>query len=267
MHCAEFDNLLAPLLDGELMERDRALIDGHLAACDRCASRTAAERELHAALRSAARSANVPAPPQLVERTMAGIRRERSRRARRSGLAAAVATSTALVLGGVAHQQWRTFQRRLHLEDAAARHARNYPLEIQQPSTESLEAWFGGKLDHRVSVPRFANATATGARLLNVREKPAAYIRYELAPAGRMGLFVYGDVERQLDVAPIDEARVDTTRGYSVASWREGDVVYELVTDLEDERLRSLLPSLRRAHAAPPPGPARPSFQTVSFER
>ena len=88
-----------------------------------------------------------------------------------------------------------------------------------------------------MTVPHFPNATAAGARLLQVRDKPAAYIRFD-APRP-MGLFVYGD-DHEVDVGT--EPAVSNSNGYNVVSWRNGDLVYQLVTDLDEQDIRELLP-------------------------
>jgi anti-sigma factor RsiW len=266
MDCRDLDSLLPAYLDGELLAEDRGGLEGHLAGCSPCGRKAEVARHNHASLRNAARSSPALAPQALRERVARALRAERTRLARRRALRYSTAAAGLLMMLGLAQQQWRAHQRRLHLEDAAQRHARNYPLEIQQPSNQKLEAWFGGKLDHRVTVPHFANATATGARLLNVREKPAAYIRYDATPSGQLGLFVFGDQARDLDLGTRPEASVMTTLGYNVVSWRDGDVVYELVTDLDEHDIRELLPTQvpDTAHLAPP---SRLDLKPASFER
>jgi anti-sigma factor RsiW len=108
-----------------------------------------------------------------------------------------------------------------------------------------------------VSVPNFPNATAAGARILQVRDKPAAYIRYE-TPHQQMGLFVFPD-DDATDVGA--EPEVSTIRGYNVVSWREGGVVYQLVTDLDDPEIRQLVP--RRSG----PSSGRPKVVPASLQR
>ncbi len=86
-----------------------------------------------------------------------------------------------------------------------------------------------------------------GARVLNVRDKQAAYIRYD-APARtsaqvrQVGLFVFGDDKKDVDVGAREQPDVGNSNGYNVVTWREGDIVYQLVTDLEEADIRDLLP-------------------------
>ena len=62
----------------------------------------------------------------------------------------------------------RPSARQRFLEDAALRHAQRLPLEVSRLPHEQVEAWFDGKLDHRVAVPALRHATLAGARLSNV---------------------------------------------------------------------------------------------------
>ncbi|MFZ5445795.1 MAG: anti-sigma factor family protein [Myxococcota bacterium] len=237
MNCRDLESELTPWLDGELIAEARVEFEAHLATCEPC--RAHAERERHnlSLIRQAAKADAPTAPPALKAKLFESIRADADRRRgvtvrRVTALAAGV--TLAIVVG---HQGWRVHQRRLYEQDAALRHARQFPLEIEQ-SPEAIERWFGGKVDYRVSVPRFPNTRVGGARLLQVRDKPAAYIRYD-APR-QMGLFVYGD-DHDVDVG--SEPAVGSSHGYNVVSWREGDVVYQLVTDLDEHDIRELIPS------------------------
>ncbi len=164
-----------------------------------------------------------------------------------------------------AHHGYRSFQRQLYVADAASRHARAYPMEVQRPTPEQLEAWFDGKLDYRVKVPHFANANvvAQGGRLLNVRDRQAAYLRFAAAENRNMGLFVYGDKAGDVDV---EGTEVGNSNGYNVVTWRDGDVVYQLVTDLDEQDIRQMLPQQGGRGGGAGLQLAAPQIQPASFE-
>jgi anti-sigma factor RsiW len=257
MTCRDLDAQLTAYLDGELIAEASLGVESHLAACESCRHRLEVERHNLHAIRAAAKAATPSAPPEFKARLFENLRLdgEQSRRAGvRRFAAMAAGVTVALVVG---HQAWRGYQRRLYEQDAALRHARQFPLEVQQ-SPEGIEQWFGGKVDYRVSVPRFPNARAAGGRLLQVRDKPAAYIRYD--GARPMGLFVYGD-DGDVDVGA--EPAMGSSHGYNVVSWREGDVVYQLVTDLDEDDIRGLVPAgppgATPAPAVTPPLDVRPA--------
>lgn len=254
MNCHELELQLTPYVDGELGPEERVEIEAHLAGCVSCARRVDVERHNISLVRALAHEGSPRAPPKLRARVFDGVHREEAavRRAQVFRLGAAAAGVALVVTVGA--QQYRLHELWLYEQDAALRHARHFPLEIRQPRADAIEAWFGGMLDHRVTVPQFPNATATGARLLQVRDKPAAYIRYDARRP--LGLFVYGD-NHEVDVGK--EPELTTAHGYNVVSWREGDIVYQLVTDLDERDVRELL----APRAAPPPAatPAAPPLR------
>ncbi len=261
MNCRDLQPQLTPYLDGELIAEARLIVEAHLAACAACAQLVERERHALSVFRAAARAASPTAPAALKARVVEGPRRDAARQRNRRGArwVAVAAGLTAAVV--VSHQVYRGHQRRLYEQDAALRHARNFPLEIEQPQAAALEQWFGGKLDHRVSVPRFPNARATGARLLQVRDKPAAYIRYDTARQ-QLGLFVFDD-DHDVDVGA--EPALGSSHGYNVVSWREGDVVYQLVSDLDEQDIRELVPAPGRP--ARPMEPATLDVRPASLQR
>lgn len=245
MNCRELDSLMPSYLDEELVEGERLALETHLTGCVLCAHRAQVERHNLTFIQTRAREAAPVAPVALRARIHDGIHRDQRRLLRRRVLQFSAAAASMAIVAAVGDWQWHQWQRRLFVEEAARRHARQLPLEMQgQP--EVLEAWFGGKLSHRVSVPRFPNATTAGARLIHVRDREAAYIRYDAPRANsaqprHMGLFVFDD-SGDLALSALPDSAVSNSHGYSVVTWREGDVVYELVTDLDERDLRELVP-------------------------
>lgn len=244
MNCLELDKLLHPYLDGELLPDERLELEQHSSGCSTCAKILEAERSALAIIRSAARAGSPVAPAALKEKLLAGIRGEQKRQAQRRFLRWSAAAASVVICAAAGNHQWRAFQRRVFIEDVTSRFARQFPLEIQQRTPRELEAWFGGKLSHRVPVPLFPNAIAAGARLLNVREKQAAFIRYDTQRPGEaaprpLGLFVY---QAEDDVGALPDAEFGSGNGFNVVSWRDGDVVYRLVSDLDEQDVRLLLP-------------------------
>jgi anti-sigma factor RsiW len=235
MTCHELEHQLTAYLDGELVDEARLDFESHLASCASCGHRLEIERHNLSLIRSLARQGSPTMPRHLRDSVFASIERD-GRRARLVSLGrlGAAAAGVALV-AALGQHQYRSHQLRMYEEDAALRHARKFPLEIEQHGADAIEAWFGGKLDHRVTVPRFPNARAEGARILQVRDKPAALIRYE---GNRpMSLFAFLDPEAAVGVEPA----LGSSHGFNVVSWRDGEVVYQLVTDLSESDIRELL--------------------------
>jgi anti-sigma factor RsiW len=248
MTCQELDRITYPYLDGEFQTEERLEVEAHLSGCATCAQRIHSEARMQQALRRAARQAmeSTRAPDALRSSIREGLRREQHREQQAGWMRASAAALVLLAAGGA----WMAFQpeqRQRFMEDAARRHAKKLPVEITGASHEGVEAWFDGKLDHRVSVPRLAEVRLSGARISNVTDRPAAYISYERtpgkegAPVRRIGLFVFDDARREVEAPPLPSVQVGSSLGYNVAVWREGEIVYELVTDLDETDIRRML--------------------------
>lgn len=254
MNCLELDRLMYPYLDGEILPDERLELEQHFAACPACATQVEHERRALQIVKSAARAGTPKAPESLKQNLLAGIRGEQKRQRKARFLRLSAAAAGVAICAVAANHQWRAFQRRMFIEDVTARYARQFPLEIQQRNPRELELWFQNKLQHRVVVPRFPNAEAAGARLLNVRSNQAALIRYDTQRPGEaaprpLGLFVYQTDDD--DVGPLPAAEFGSANGFNVVGWRDGDVVYRLVSDLDEQDVRSLLPETARVEARP----------------
>ena len=249
MTCIDLDSVVYPYLDGELEEGDRKDFEDHLGSCASCAGRVGSEAAFHGALRRSVRVQRAPAPEALRAMLHTGIRREH----RRVQVVSWARWGGAALLAAAASAAWlelRPAPPDLMGDEAAVRFQRRLPLEVTMHRHEQVEQWFDDKLDWRVPVPRLPNALLTGARLSNVREHEAALIMYEApaqgsSPARRMGLFVMDDARQTLPARAWPDVQVHEVRGYNVASWRTGDLVYELVSDLDAEELRNMLTAAR----------------------
>lgn len=261
MDCGELARQVDAYLDGEFDARERAEIDAHLAVCAPCRALFETQGRLRAALRERLREAMAPpaaagrAPPALRARIEASLARQRRPLWRRLlsplplGALAACAAGALLVLA--THSPDDTL-----VVEAVRSHHRGLPLEVMAASVgeASIPAWFAGKLDFHPAPPQFRGdgIHVLGARLSNLRELPAAYIRYEL-PRGQAGLFIVDDPRRtfepggrEVQIGP-HVLRVVNARGYNVAVWRENEIVYSLVSDLDQAALFDLV---RTAQAA-----------------
>ncbi|HEY6100280.1 MAG TPA: anti-sigma factor [Anaeromyxobacter sp.] len=252
MDCSEIERSVDAYLDGEFDERERAEADAHLATCEACRGLADRHGRVRAALRAtlrAAMGASTPAgrAPEAFRARLSGalekVRRPLWRRALSPvplATAAACAAGALVVLAGHSGDD-------ALLEEAVRIHNRDLPMEVFQASVESIPAWFQGKLDFHPSPPRFpGEAQMVGARLSHLREWPAAYIRYEL-PRGHAGLFIVDDPRGRFDVAgrEIREGprtmRFGAAHGYNVVVWRQDEIVYSLVSDLDEAALVRLV--------------------------
>jgi anti-sigma factor RsiW len=254
MDCNELERSVDAYLDGELDERDRFEVERHVEGCARCRSLSQARSRLRAALRAKLREAMTPpspagrAPAELRARVVQALARERRPLWRQALAPVPLATLAACAAGVLVVLASRPDD--ALLQDAIARHHQGLPLEVTTASVGegSLPGWFTGKLGFKPTPPPFKadGVKVLGARLSHVREWPAAYYRYAL-PHGQAGLFVVDDPQRRFESAGrevrmgADTVRLANAHGYNVAVWRDEEIVYSLVSDLDEQDLFQLV--------------------------
>ncbi len=257
MDCEELERSVDAFVDGEFEERERTEVQAHVSVCEPCRRMVEEHTRFQAALRSRLRCClgeGAPAgraPARLRQRIIEALDHERRPLWRRPAVLAAAALLL-LLLGGLALARQRTtlLESDPFVEEAVRRHVRDLPLEVTAASSgaDSVAGWFAGKLDFNPALPRFHDpgVRLVGARLSQLRDWPAAYMRYD-APGGRIGVFILDDPDgrftgagelRHLGASSVWIAR---TRGYRVAVWRQNDMVYSVVSDLAEHDLADLV--------------------------
>lgn len=257
MDCEELKRSLDAFVDGEFEEREQAEVEAHVAVCEGCRRLVEEHTRFRLVLRSQLRCClgeGAPAgraPAELRARILEALAHERRPPWRRPAALSAAALLLVLVAGlGLARQ--RLFAPRLDpfVEEAVRRHTRDLPLEVTAAATgpASVSDWFAGKLDFNPAPPRFHHpgVRLVGGRLSHLRDWPAAYIRYD-APRGRIGVFILDDPDGRLTgpgalhgLGP-NGVWIARTRGYRVAVWRQNDIVYSAVTDLDERDFTELV--------------------------
>jgi anti-sigma factor (TIGR02949 family) len=266
MTCQELDRFLYPYLDGEFQPGERSEVEAHLAACASCTQRVEQERRMRQALRHAARQSiqQARAPQSLRAGIQGGLQREQRRAQVRQWVRVSAVALVVVAAGGT----WLSFQagqrHRVLVDDAVRRHTKALPYEIAAVTPEGVEQWFDGKLDHPVTLPRLPKATVSGARISNVADRPAAFVTYETAPekedekARRISLFVFDDRRGDVKAEALPAVQVDTRGDYKVVVWRENEIVYEMVTDFDEQDIRKMLAEQGSKLAGTPPRPVKP---------
>jgi anti-sigma factor RsiW len=260
MDCTELERSMDAYLDGEFDARERAEAEAHLSGCPRCNASFETRGRMREALRAKLReamgggAAAGRAPEALRARLVDALARERRSPWRRLLSPMPIATLTACAAGALFAIATHGGDALL-VEEAVRLHHRALPLEVD---ASAMPGWFTGKLDFQPRAPDFHadGVQVEGARLSNLREWPAAYIRYRL-PRGQAGLFIVDDPGgrfdapgREVQVGPA-VVRVVNARGYNVAVWRRDEIVYSLVSELDEA---DLVQMVRAAAADATPG-------------
>jgi anti-sigma factor RsiW len=255
MDCGELERSVDAYLDGEFDAPERAEADLHLASCERCRALAEERRGMRDAVRAKLREAMAPpapagrAPQELRRRVEEALAHRRRPLWRRALSPIPLATAAACAAGAVVVLATHGGDAAL-VEEAVSSHHRALPLEVMASvgGEAPILAWFAGKLDFHPAPPRFraSGMRLLGARLSHLREWPAAYIRYEL-PRGQAGLFIVDDPQGRFDASGREVKmgqqviRLVAARGYNVAVWRDREIVYSLVSDLDEAALFELV--------------------------
>jgi anti-sigma factor RsiW len=257
MDCAELLRTLDAWVDGELDASEDAQATDHVARCERCrgeAERARSARQvLRASLRGAIGPEATPAPEALRERIHLALVDDRRPLWRRALAPLPIAAAAACIAGVLLVLLTHAGPDPL-VEESIAKHTRELPLEVTAASVgpESVARWFAGKLDFNASPPRFRHdgVRLVGARLSHIQDRPAAYVLYE-APHAHMGLFILDDPQRRfgaagriVQIGP-STVRLVNARGFNVAVWRRDEIVYSLVSDLDEADLARLVETVQ----------------------
>lgn len=261
--CGEVERLVDPSLDGEFDGTDQAELERHLEACPSCRALAEQRGRTRAALRATLRrtmgegTRAGTAPAALRERVAAALDRSRAPLWRRALAPVPLATLAAAAAGVLVVLASHGGTDSL-VEEAVMKHARDLPLELSAATVgpDAIPAALAHVLEFNPRPPRFEaeGVRLVGARAAHLGDRPCAYIRYQ-APRGQMGLFIVAESRGRLSglgdmvgfASPA--VRVLNARGYNVAVWRENEMVYSLVSDLDATDLTKLVDTARRATA------------------
>jgi anti-sigma factor RsiW len=246
------ETFLHAYVDGEFSAEESAEVQAHLASCAIC---TQAVR-LHRSYKAAMLRANVAAPHLVYdgvrEHLLGELLPGRWGRAfqRPSAIAVAAACAGAAIwflAGGLSHP---LLSPHTFIDDGVALHARALPLDYSASDPRSAQQWLEGKLDFGVRLPRFAQGPRLqGVRLSSVHQRQAAVVTYSLpqAEGRRVSLLIVDDPEPQLPGAERRiadrEVWLSRAKGFNIASWRNDEIVYSLISDLDEQDVLSLVQS------------------------
>ena len=279
LSCEEVATLLTPFVDGEFDAIEGAQIEAHLGSCHACARSARLQSAFKHALRRSSRPS--AAPEGLREAVLArlhevdldaedlehgGAQTFWAWVARRltprtvAFTAAAGGIAAWIIAGGLQHPllqadaDRRLYAEQAHatLEDGIAIHARTLPLDYAASDAGSVQRWLQGRLDFGVQLPHFAPQNGPppalqGVRLSTLHSRPAAVISYTVpaVQGRRVSLVIVDDPEPQMAgaVRQLQGRKVWLTqaRGFNVASWRSHEIVYSLISDLDESDVLELV--------------------------
>jgi anti-sigma factor RsiW len=247
MDCNEARTHLLGRRRGTLPADVRVTLDGHLATCAACQREDAADEQLSSLLEG--RLPKRPAPASL-RRALEAQWPARPRRARTLGRTF-VAMAAGAAVAVLASYAWRaSTPDKTMLAEAVNDHLRvlysEHPLEVESGGVHQVKPWFEGRVDF-APVTGFGGdddfPLEGGAVSYFLDRKAATYVYKHRLHV--ITLFVFraeGLKWASGGLVPIGRARasVETSRGFHVLLWREDDLGYALVSDVDEHELATL---------------------------
>ncbi|HSQ30693.1 MAG TPA: anti-sigma factor [Gemmatimonadaceae bacterium] len=245
MHCADYRELLSALVDDELMADEVADVRQHLAGCADCARDYDALEEVSRRLKEGV--VRHSAPDVLKARIRSALAQpdafspapapRNTGRLRWTTLAAAglviAAASSALTFGALHHGGPANGVTEALLDSHIRSLMPGHLTDVVSTNQHLVKPWFNGRLDLSPSVPNLDSLgfPLIGGRLDYIEGRPVAVV-------------VYGRRQHVINVYSWPVAGVSATRpaaadqrGYHLVEWRNGDVEYWAVSDLNRAEL------------------------------
>ncbi len=266
MKCPDFHKMLQPYADGETDAREAAGITSHLAECSECRNAVRRQREMHRILlRAAGQSSSLnPRPSAAFKSRLLKNLNETSvehiyplpiqkllpwtwYKTAAAAVLALTAAGAALALSQSSEQTERERRIVLYAKDSIDRHQRRLPVEVSGTQPQKVQNWLQGKIDFAARIPSSLNnkASLVGARLSNVRERQAAYFVYDAPDERRLSLFAFDAPDLEVQGGKkVDDCEVLLTnqQGYNVVIWKDKEIAYSLVSDLDEQDILELVP-------------------------
>ena len=254
LSCHEIEAFLPAYVDGEFDGVERAEVEGHLEGCAACQHAARLQEALKNALR---RAAPAVAPIELRQSVRLALREEELPGSRWDAVlrnptavglvAAAVGAAVWFLAGGMSYPLFKRHS--AVLDDGVALHTRGLPLDFAATDVGSVQQWLQGRLDFAARVPHFRQGPALqGVRLSQLHSRSAAALSYSVPQAAgrRVTLLIVDDPDegdRLGSVRRVADKQVwlSRSRGYNVVSWRSDEIVYSLISDLDESDILQLV--------------------------
>jgi anti-sigma factor (TIGR02949 family) len=246
MNCADATATVQAYIDGELDGVDRESVERHLVSCSGCSRRVHVQTRFRAAVRAHLHRPEVPfalrrrVEEALKSQPIAPRRWPAWMSLPRIVPAAAAVFLIVAITGTVRRQNSKVFEqaeRMSHLQ---------MPMDVTGSDCGSIASWFRGKLEFPVHAPALGGATCQGGRLVNVGERPAAYLVYLRSDGHRVTFLVFDPRDQPIEsrerrVVNGRELYLGTGPGISTVAYRDRGLGYVMTADYDEDTLTRLL--------------------------
>jgi anti-sigma factor (TIGR02949 family) len=249
MNCPEATATVQAYIDGELDGVDREAMERHLVGCSGCSSRVHVQTRFRAAVRAHLHRPEVPFTlRRRLEETLASQpiapRRWPTWMSLPRIVPAAAAVFLIVAITGTVRRQHSMV---LDQAERSYQLLPNMPMDVTGPDCGSIASWFRGKLEFPVHAPALGSgATCQGGRLVNVGERPAAYLVYRVSDGHRVAFLVFDPRDQPIEsrerrVVNGREIYLGAGPGISTAAYRDRGLGYVMTADYDEDTLTRLL--------------------------
>ncbi|MEA2696505.1 MAG: hypothetical protein QOI66_776 [Myxococcales bacterium] len=258
MNCLEAKPFVQAYVDGELTGADREAFQRHLVTCDGCSKTCRWQARFKAAVR--AHLPRPPVPQELRNRLKVSLGGEPIAPRRWPWLThprlvpAAVAAVLLLGITGTVRRS-----QSMVLQQSQRSYHTEMPMDIVGSDCGSIASWFRGRVDFPLHAPSLGGqATCQGGRLVNVGERPAAYLVYQVANNHRVAFLVFAPRDESIEaphrrVVNGREIYLDGGPGTSTAAYWDRGLGYVATSDLDEDSLTRLVTAAFVTNAAAAP--------------
>jgi len=244
--CADLTASFQAYVDRELTGVDREVVERHLVGCPVCARQVHLQGRFKAAVRAHLPRPEVPLALKLRVREALGAQEIAPRRWPWLSYPRLVPAAAAfLLIVGITGTVRQT--QSAVLEQAQRSYHAEMPMDITGSDCGSISSWFRGRVDFPVHAPTLGGgATCQGGRLVNVGERPAAYLVYRVQSGHRVTLLVFDPRDQALEaperrVVNGREIYVESGPGTSTAVYRDHGLGYVMTADLDEDALTRIV--------------------------
>lgn len=244
--CTEASAVLRSYVDGELAGAEREVFERHLEGCERCRGMSKFEGRFKAAIRGHLPRRQVPV---LVEHRIRTAMAAQAIAPTRwpwltyPRLVPALAVVGVLVVVAGTVRGRRSFV----LDQARRTYQAELPMDVTGPDCRSVVSWFRGRVDFPVHAPHMpGHITCQGGRLVNIQDRPAAYLMYQDPGGHRVSVLVFDPESTPIDapyrrVVDGREIFYRSGPGISTAAYHDRGLGYVVTSDLDENSLTKLV--------------------------
>jgi anti-sigma factor RsiW len=246
MSCAGAEPSIQAFVDGELSGVDQEQFQRHVSTCEACALTCRLQARFKAAIR-----AHLPPPPVPADfrrRLRAALDAEQPAGMRWPWLTyprLVPAAAAMLLLLGVTATVRRTQSQ--VVQQAQRSYQAEMPMDVVGSDCRSIASWFRGRVDFPVHAPSLGGqATCKGGRLVNVGERPAAYLVYQELSGHRVAILVFDPRDESIEaphrrIVNGRELYLGGGPGVSTAAYQDRGLGYVATSDLDEDSLARLV--------------------------